>query len=96
MRIWTDPHILGHFTLCYLDLCIMRYLQYLMGESGVEVMSAERIMKAIDKPVATIIDEHDKAGSQGRHQKANRIDFFSQIIPYLPDLGNMKRIQSSG
>lgn len=61
VRVWTDPHILGHFTLCYLDLCVIRYLQYLMTSRGMECMSADRIMDAIDEPKAVILGEKDKA-----------------------------------
>ena len=50
----------GPFTFCYLDLCIIRYLQYLVAEEGVEVMSAERIMKAMDEPSAVILGQGDK------------------------------------
>lgn len=27
--VWTDPHVRGHFVLCFLGLCLMRYLQYI-------------------------------------------------------------------
>ena len=60
-RVWSAPLSLGHFTLCYLDLCVIRYLQYLMAKEGGEVMSTEWMMKAIDEPAATIIGEHDNA-----------------------------------
>lgn len=54
--VWTDEHIIGHFTLCYLALCIIRYIQYIAGED----MSAERVMNAIYEPIAIIIGDSDK------------------------------------
>jgi len=53
--VWTDGHIKGHFVMCYVSLCIMRYLQYLMAENGWdEVLSAEEIMKAIHEPMVLL------------------------------------------
>ena len=53
--VWTDDHIKGHIAMCYLSLCLIRYLQYLMKEHGwEEVLSAEEIMKAISQPIALV------------------------------------------
>lgn len=50
--VWTDDHIKGHFVMCYLSLCIIRYIQYLLAEKREPVLSAEEIMKAIHRPLA--------------------------------------------
>ena len=59
--VWNDEHVEGHFTMCYLSLCIIRYLQYLMVENGwSEVLSAEEIMKAISAPLVLLQGEYPK------------------------------------
>jgi len=59
--VWTDSNIKGHFALCYLSLCIMRYLQYLMEENGwLVILSAEEIMKAIFEPLVLLQGEYPK------------------------------------
>ncbi|MCK9349436.1 MAG: IS1634 family transposase [Bacilli bacterium] len=59
--VWTDNHIKGHFAMCYLSLCIMRYLQYLMEENGwLVILSAEEIMKAIFEPLVLLQGEYPK------------------------------------
>ena len=57
--VWTDSRIRGHFTLCYLALSVIRYIQYLMISKGEDVMSASRIMDAINDSEALIIGEGD-------------------------------------
>lgn len=58
--VWTDSRIRGHFTLCYLALSVIRYIQYFMFSKGEEVLSASRIMEAINNSEAIIIGEEDK------------------------------------
>ena len=59
--VWSDDHIKGHFAMCYVSLCIIRYLQYLMAENGWAVsLSAEEIMKAISEPLALLQGEYPK------------------------------------
>lgn len=54
---WNDNHIKGHFAMCYICLSIIRYLQYLMGESGWPViLSIEEIMKALLQPIPQSIN----------------------------------------
>lgn len=54
VRVFTDKHIEGHFTLCYLALCMLRYIQYrLRTDHGIE-MSAARIMDAVEEPVVGV------------------------------------------
>jgi len=48
----TDNHIIGHFVLCYICLCIIRYIQYLQNRKDQNlVYSAERIMQCISEPI---------------------------------------------
>ena len=47
-----DEHIKGHFILCYLAICTIRYLQYLLRTKHDTEMSAERIMDVISDPKA--------------------------------------------
>jgi transposase len=59
--VWTDEHINGHFVLCYLSLCMIRYLQYLMVEQNWEsILSAEEIMQAVHQPLALVQGEYPK------------------------------------
>jgi hypothetical protein len=58
--VWSDESIRGHFTLCYLCLSIIRYLQYFVQDKTGEAFSAERIMDAIAEPAATVLGEKDK------------------------------------
>ncbi|MBI9094126.1 MAG: IS1634 family transposase [Sphaerochaeta sp.] len=59
--VWTDEHIRGHIAMCYIALCIMRYLQYMMKENGWEVvLSAEEIKKAISQPLALVQGQFPK------------------------------------
>ena len=60
IRVFKDEHIRGHFTMCYTALCILRYLQYLMKEKNVPVMSAERIMTCIREPIVVAAGEYPK------------------------------------
>ncbi len=58
--VWTDGHIKGHFAMCYVSLCIIRYLQYYMQEKGMDVLSAEEIMKAICDPLVLLQGKYPK------------------------------------
>ena len=61
VHVYKDEHIYGHFILCYLALCIIRYLQYwLKTEHKIEV-SASRIMESIEEPRAVVIGQMPKA-----------------------------------
>lgn len=48
--VYTDKHIRGHFVLCYLALCMVRYTQYLMVENRMPPISAGVLMDAIEEP----------------------------------------------
>jgi transposase len=58
--IWTDNHIKGHFAMCYISLCIIKYLQYHMQEKGMYVLSAEEILRAISQPRALVQGQFPK------------------------------------
>ncbi|GAP39085.1 IS1634 family transposase [Flexilinea flocculi] len=45
--VWNDAHIRGHFLLCYLCLCIIRYIQFLWNQQYKTSISAEDIMRSV-------------------------------------------------
>jgi transposase len=52
--VWNDNHIKGHFMMCFISLCLLRYIQYLL-ETQCEIMaSAEVIMEAIKEPLVLV------------------------------------------
>lgn len=52
--VWSDEHIKGHFAMCFVSLCLIRYAQYLLeSHKGVQY-SAARIMDAIREPLALV------------------------------------------
>ena len=60
VRGFKDEHIKGHFVLCYLALCMIRYIQYIMKtEHGTDI-SAERIMDAIAEPKVVVLGTYLK------------------------------------
>ncbi len=58
--VWTDKHIQGHFILCYLALCMIRYLQYYLKTEHKIEMSAARIMDCVREPLAVVSGEMPK------------------------------------
>ena len=52
--VWSDNHIKGHFTMCYLSLCILRYMQYILSVEKCKQISASDIMEAIKEPIALV------------------------------------------
>jgi len=56
--VWNDEHIKGHFAMCFISLCILRYAQYLLGEAHKENASAARIMDAIHEPLVLVQGEY--------------------------------------
>ena len=48
--VHTDKHIRGHFVLCFLALCIVRYTQYLVVEHEMSPMSAGVLMDTLEEP----------------------------------------------
>ena len=48
--VWSDSHIRGHFAMCFLSLCMLRYMQYLLEKTTGKSLSAACIMEAISEP----------------------------------------------
>lgn len=55
--VWSDNHIRGHFAMCYISLCIMRYAQYVLEKAHGQSVSAAQIMDAIHEPLAIVQGE---------------------------------------
>ena len=56
--VWNDEHIKGHFAMCFISLCMLRYAQYLLGKANQENVSAARIMEAIHEPLVLVQGEY--------------------------------------
>lgn len=56
--VWNDEHIKGHFAMCFISLCILRYAQYLIEESEGKSISALQIMQSIHDPLALVQGEY--------------------------------------
>ncbi|AFV03189.1 Mobile element protein [Dehalobacter sp. DCA] len=56
--VWNDEHIKGHFAMCFIALCILRYAQYLLEQSMGKSVSAAQIMEAIQDPLALVQGEY--------------------------------------
>ncbi|MDP3486665.1 MAG: IS1634 family transposase [Bacillota bacterium] len=52
--VWTDNHIRGHFALCFLSLCLVRYAQYILDKEKKTNYSVARICKAFREPLALV------------------------------------------
>ncbi|TVP94190.1 MAG: hypothetical protein EA374_07700 [Acholeplasmatales bacterium] len=52
--VWRDAHIQGHFLMCYVSLCLLRYRQYLLEKHHPIRCSAEKLMHAIKEPLALV------------------------------------------
>lgn len=48
---FSEKHLQGHFTLCYICLCIIRYFQYLLGSNGKAFVPMIYANKAISNPM---------------------------------------------
>lgn len=48
---FSEKHLHGHFTLCYICLCIIRYFQYLLGSNGKFFVPMIYVNKAISNPM---------------------------------------------
>lgn len=58
--VWTDEHIKGHFAMCFISLCMLRYAQYLLEKSLGKSVSVARIMDAIWDPLVLVQGEFPK------------------------------------
>ena len=56
--VWNDEHIKGHFAMCFISLCMLRYVQYLLENSIGKSVSAARIMEAIQDPLILVQGEY--------------------------------------
>lgn len=56
--VWNDEHIKGHFAMCFISLCMLRYAQYLLEKSIDKSVSAAQIMEAIREPLALVQGEY--------------------------------------
>jgi len=56
--VWNDEHIKGHFAICFISLCMMRYIQYLLETTQQKNVSVARIMEAICQPIALVQGEY--------------------------------------
>lgn len=52
--VWNDEHIKGHFAMCFISLCMLRYAQYLLEEVEGKSISAAQIMQAIQDPLVLV------------------------------------------
>lgn len=59
--VWKNDQVYGHFILCYLALCMIRYLQYYLKTEHKIEMSAARIMECIREPLAVVSGEMPKS-----------------------------------
>ena len=56
--VWNDEHIKGHFAMCFISLCMLRYVQYLLENSIGKSVSAAQIMEAIQDPLILVQGEY--------------------------------------
>jgi len=56
--VWNDEHIKGHFAMCFISLCMLRYAQYLLEKSMDKSVSAALIMEAIQDPLILVQGEY--------------------------------------
>lgn len=55
--LWSDEHIKGHFAMCFISLCMLRYAQYLLEIEKQVTVSAKTIMEAIREPLVLVQGE---------------------------------------
>ncbi len=55
--VWTDDHVLGHFAMCFISLCLLRYAQYILEKEPKISYSAARVMDAIQMPLVMVQGE---------------------------------------
>ena len=56
--VWTDAHIRGHFVLCFLSLCLMRYLQYRVKKSTGLSISCDALSQSMDEAIVTALGNY--------------------------------------
>lgn len=55
--VWTDEHVRGHFALCFLSLCLIRYIQYRVREFSNKNLSCEVIGQTLYDASAIVFGE---------------------------------------
>lgn len=86
--VWSDTHIQGHFALCFLCLCILRYAQYLLQTDMNKRVSAEILMDAFEWPLAVVIGEFPSCVVTPTRLTQEYLD-LSQILNLPPLKTNM-------
>lgn len=56
--VWNDEHIKGHFAMCFISLCMIRYSQYVLETTQQKNASAAQIMEAIREPLVLVQGEY--------------------------------------
>jgi transposase len=56
--VWRDDRVLGHFTLCFMALCFLRYTQYVLEDSGKSCASAAVLMNSWQQASVTVVGEY--------------------------------------
>lgn len=82
--VWNDEHIKGHFALCFISLCLLRYGQYLLLENKEKSVSAAEIMDALNDPLVLIQGEYPNNVVTPTRVSQTYLDFAS--ILKLPQL----------
>ncbi|MDI9497727.1 MAG: transposase, partial [Bacillota bacterium] len=55
--MWTDERIRGHFVMCFIALCMVRYLQYLLEHKTGVRPSAAVLQKSLISPLVLMQGE---------------------------------------
>lgn len=58
--LWNDEHVKGHFAMCFISLCLLRYAQYLLETEKQVSASAREIMEAIHEPLVLVQGEYPR------------------------------------
>ena len=56
--VWKDERVHGHFTLCFLALCFIRYAQYLLHQDQGLSVSAQTLMESWHRPTVMVIGDY--------------------------------------
>ena len=56
--VWRDDRVLGHFTLCFMALCFLRYAQYVLEDSGKGCASAAVLMNSWQQASVIVVGEY--------------------------------------
>ena len=52
--VWNDELIKGHFLMCFISLCMLRYAQYLLEKTYRKSVSCAQIMDAVENPLVLV------------------------------------------